>query len=42
MKNLNALNLGKSLNRSEMRNILGGLIQAFDCTCGTKPKVINV
>ena len=41
MKNLNALNLGKSLKRDEMKNIMGGTV-AYDCTCGTNPPQKNV
>ncbi|MDX6187830.1 hypothetical protein SGQ83_00570 [Flavobacterium sp. Fl-318] len=43
MKKLNALNLGKGLNREEMRAISGGI--DFEsggyCTCGTKPAVLT-
>lgn len=35
MKKLNALNLGKSLKREEMKSISGGKYAAGVCTCGT-------
>ncbi len=35
MKNLKSLNLGKSLNRSEMKSVAA----MYTCTCGTKPPV---
>jgi hypothetical protein len=45
MKKLNSLNLGKSLNREEMKTVLGGLndpnINEGYCTCGTKPKKLT-
>jgi hypothetical protein len=36
MKNLKSLNLGKSLNREEMKSIAAGLYKANDpyCYCG--------
>lgn len=39
MKKLNALNLGKSLNREEMKSIAGGKYAAYTCTCGTAAPV---
>ena len=39
MKKLNALNLGKSLNREEMKSIAGGKANAYTCTCGTNAPV---
>lgn len=44
MKKLNALNLGESLKREEMRSISGGAVDLeLDgyCTCGTKSKVLT-
>lgn len=43
MKKLNALNLGKSLKREEMKTISGGKVIANDpaCTCGTKKPVLT-
>jgi hypothetical protein len=38
MKNLKSLNLGKSLNRSEMKSVAAGTAM-YTCTCGTKPPV---
>ena len=34
MKKLNSLNLGKSLNREEMRTVNGGLANDPYCDCG--------
>lgn len=45
MKNLNALNLGKSLNREEMKAVLAGLVKLQEndpyCTCGTKDPALT-
>ncbi|WP_394759734.1 hypothetical protein [Flavobacterium sp.] len=41
MKNLKSLNLGKSLNREEMKSISGGLENMPYCTCGKNPATLT-
>ena len=41
MKNLKSLNLGKSLNRAEMKAIMAGKANDPYCSCGNLPGALT-